>query len=139
MLWLINTNKRLLSQQDKGVYHIYKTREKKGIGHSLTPALALTATWILFTLDTVESGYTVKKGKVVLTQFGYLSFYLIGVPLPAIDSTQIKNLIWLSRTLVNVMGEYFANEIVQSCGKGYETEITEMGYSVFLDLMCVHR
>ena len=31
-----------------------------------------------------------------------------GVPLSALDSTQIKNLIWLSRTLVNVMGEYFA-------------------------------
>ena len=23
------------------------------------------------------------------------------------------------------MGEYFANEIVQSCGKGYETEVTK--------------
>ena len=46
-----------------------------------------------------------------------------GVPLPALDSTQIKNLIWLSRTLVNIMGEYFANEIVQSCGKGYETDL----------------
>ena len=75
-----------------------------------------------------------KKGKVVLTQFGYLSFLLSacivkhsGVPLPALDSKQIKNLIWLSRTLANVMGEYFANEIVQSCGKGYETEITKMG------------
>ena len=75
-----------------------------------------------------------KKGKVVLTQFGYLSFLLSawivkhsGVPLPALDSTQIKNLIWLSRTLVNVMGEYFANEIVRSCGKGHETDVTEMG------------
>ena len=29
--------------------------------------------------------------------------------------------------IVNVMGEYFANEIVQSCGKGYETEVTKMG------------
>ena len=50
-----------------------------------------------------------------------------GVPLPALDSKQIKNLIWFSRTLVNVMGEYFANEIVKSCGKGYETEVTKMG------------
>ena len=71
-------------------------------------------------------------GKVVLTQFGYLSFLVCtvkhsGVPLPALDSTQIKNLIWLSRTLVNVMGEYFANEIVQSRGKGYETEVTAIG------------
>ena len=73
---------------------------------------------------------TVKKGKVVLTQFGYVSFLLSacivnpsGVPLPALDSKQVKNLIWLSRTLVNVMGEYFSNEIVQSCGKWYETEV----------------
>ena len=50
-----------------------------------------------------------KKGKVVLTQFGYLSFLSLvctikhsGVPLPALDSSQIKNLIWLSKTLVNV-------------------------------------
>ena len=57
-----------------------------------------------------------------------------GVPLPALDSKQTKNLIWLSRTLVNVMEEYFANEIVQSCGKGYETEVTKMGlnYPLFL-------
>ena len=75
-----------------------------------------------------------KKGKVVLTQFGYLSFLLLvcivkhsDVPLPALDSKQIKNLIRLSRTLVNVMGEYFANEIVQSCGKWHETEVTAMG------------
>ena len=75
-----------------------------------------------------------KKGKVVLTQFGYLSFLLLvcivkhgDVPLPALDSKQIKNLIRLSRTLANVMGEYFANEIVQSCGKWYETEVTKMG------------
>ena len=56
-----------------------------------------------------------KKGKVVLTQFGYLSFLLIvcivkhsGVPLPALDSTEIKNLIRLARTLVDVMGEYLS-------------------------------
>ena len=62
-----------------------------------------------------------KKGKGVLTQFGYISFLFSacivkqsGVPLPALDSTQIENLIWLSRTLANVI-EYFANEIVQSC------------------------
>ena len=72
--------------------------------------------------------------KRFLTQFCYLVFSWSactvehsGVPLPALDSTQIKNLIWLSRTLVNVMGEYFGNEIVQSCGKVYETEITKMG------------
>ena len=78
--------------------------------------------------------YHYKNGKVVMTQFGYLSFLSLlciikpsGVPLPALDSTQIKNLIWLSRTLASVMGEYFANEIVQLCGKGYETEVTKMG------------
>ena len=27
------------------------------------------------------------------------------------------------------MGEYFANEIVQSCAKGYETEVTEMDWN----------
>ena len=77
--------------------------------------------------------YHCKKGKVVLTQFCYCSFLSLvcvvrhsGIPLPALDSTQIKNLIWLSRTLANVMGKYFANEIVQSCGKGYETEVTAM-------------
>ena len=60
--------------------------------------------------------YHCKKKKVVLTQFVYLSFLSLvcivkhsGVPLPALDSTQIKNLIWLSRTLGNVMGEYFAH------------------------------
>ena len=65
-----------------------------------------------------------KIGKDVLTQFHYISFLLLvciveyrGVPLPALDSTQIKNLIWPSRTLVDVMEEYFANKIVQSCGK----------------------
>ena len=73
-----------------------------------------------------------KKGMVVLTHL--VSFLLSacivkhsGVPLPALDSTQIKNLIWLSRALVNVMEEYFANEIVQSCGKEYETDVTKMG------------
>ena len=75
-----------------------------------------------------------KKGKVVLTQFGHLSFLLLvcivkhsDVPLSALDSKQIKNLIRLSRTLANIMGEYFANEIVQSCGKWHETEVTKMG------------
>ena len=69
-----------------------------------------------------------------MTQFGYLSFFSLvctvkhsGVPLPTLDSTQTKNLIWYSRTLANVMGEYFANEIVQSGGKGYLTEVTAMG------------
>ena len=60
-----------------------------------------------------------KKGNIVLTHFGYLSFYSYlsacvvkhsGVPLPALDSKQI----WFSRTLATVMGEYFANEIVQT-------------------------
>ena len=75
-----------------------------------------------------------KKGKEVLTQFGYLSVLSLvcivkhsDVPLPALDSKQIKNLIRLSRTLANVMGEYFANEIVQLCGKWYETEVTKIG------------
>ena len=74
------------------------------------------------------------KRKVVLTHYGYLSFLLLvcivkhsGVPLPALDFKQIKKLIWLSRILANVMGEYFANETVQSCGKGYETKVTKMG------------
>ena len=75
-----------------------------------------------------------KKGMVVLTQFGCFSFLLSacvvehsGVPLPALDSKQIKKLSWLSKTLANVMGEYIANEIVQSCGIGYETEVTALG------------
>ena len=75
-----------------------------------------------------------KKRKVVLSQFGYLSFLSLvcivkhsGIPLPALDSTQIKNLIRLSRSLANVMEECFANEIVQSCGKGCETEVTAVG------------
>ena len=75
-----------------------------------------------------------KKGKDVSAQYGDVSFPLLfcivkhsGVPLPALDSTQIKNLIWLSRTLANIMEECFANEIVQSCGKGCETEVTAMG------------
>ena len=50
-----------------------------------------------------------------------------GVLLPALDSTQINNLIWLFRTLANVVGEYFANEIAQSCGKEYKTEVATMG------------
>ena len=81
--------------------------------------------------------YHCKKGNVFLTQFGYLNFlslvYIVkhsGVPLPALDSTLIKNLILLSRTLENVMGQYFANEIVQSCGKGYETTQCERCFIV---------
>ena len=71
----------------------------------------------------VREAVDCKKGMVVLTEFDYFSFLLSacikhsGVPLAALNSKQIKNLIWLSRTLVNVMGEYFANEVVQSCGK----------------------
>ena len=72
--------------------------------------------------------------KGCLTQFGYLSFLShvcivkhSGVTLPALDPTQIRKLIWLSRTLANVMGEYFDNEIAQSCGKEYETEVATMG------------
>ena len=64
--------------------------------------------------------HTVKNGKIVLTQFGYLSFLLLvcivkhsWAPLPALDSKQIKNLIWLFRTLLNVMDECFVNEIAQ--------------------------
>ena len=37
---------------------------------------------------------------------------------PALDSTQIKSI-----------SKYFANEIVQLCGKGYENEVTAMGYN----------
>ena len=63
----------------------------------------------------------IKKGKVVLTQYGDLSFPLLvrivkhsGVPLPTSDSKQIKNSIWLSRTLANVTGEYFADELLSN-------------------------
>ena len=77
--------------------------------------------------------YHCKIGKVVLTQFRYFSFLLLvcivkhsGVPLPALDSKHAKNLSWLSRSLVDVMEEYFAIKIVQSCGKRYETEATKM-------------
>ena len=35
------------------------------------------------------------------------------------------------------MGEYFANDIVQSCGKGYETEVTK-NYPLFLTV-CIHN
>ena len=77
--------------------------------------------------------YDCKSGKVVLTQFGYLGYLLpgcivkhSGVPLSALDSTQINYLIWLSRTLVNVVEEYFAKEIVQPCSKRCKTEVTKM-------------
>ena len=47
-----------------------------------------------------------------MTQFGYIILLLIvyiikhsEVQMPALDSKQIKNLIWFSRSLVNVMGE----------------------------------
>ena len=68
-----------------------------------------------------------KKGNLKLRLFrlNWLSQFLLivyivnsEIPWPALDSTQVKNLIWPSRTLVNVMGEYFANEIGQSCEKG---------------------
>ena len=82
------------------------------------------------TVHTVKVEFTVKKERLFWLN-SFLSLVCIakhsGVPLPALDSTQIANLIWLSRTLDHVMGEYFGNEIVQSCGKGYETEVTAMG------------
>ena len=56
------------------------------------------------------------------------------VVLPALDSKQIKNFIWLSRTLVNVMEEYFANKIIQLCGKQHETEVTKLGKCAELNL-----
>ena len=77
--------------------------------------------------------YDCKSGKVVLTQFSYLGCLLpvcivkhSGVPPPALDCTQINNLTWLSRTLVNVMEEYFAKEIVQPCSERCKTEVTKM-------------
>ena len=51
---------------------------------------------------------------------------------------QIVNLIGLYRTLVNVVGEYFANEIVQSCGKVYETEVTKIELKVYRLFLTVH-
>ena len=68
--------------------------------------------------------YHCKNGKVVFTQFDYLSFLLFVCivkhsEVPLLDSKRIKNLIWLSRTLINLTEEYFANEIVQSCGKSH--------------------
>ena len=59
----------------------------------------------------------------IITELSVVVFVLLNAitvkshSLPALDSKQNKNLIRLSRTLVNVMGEYFANEIVKSCGK----------------------
>ena len=38
-----------------------------------------------------------------------------------------STVIRVSRTLENIMGECFANEIVQWCGKAYEIEVTKMG------------
>ena len=77
-----------------------------------------------------------------MTQFGYLSLLLLSALLNivesyclhALDSKQIKNYIWLSRTLVNVMEEYFANKIIQLCGKQHETEVTKLGKCAELNL-----
>ena len=61
-----------------------------------------------------------KKGNLKLRLFrlNWLSQFLLivyivnsEIPWPALDSTQVKNLIWPSRTLVNVMGEYFAKGV----------------------------
>jgi len=63
--------------------------------------------------------YTVKEKRLIWTKFGYLSFYLFciieysGVPLPV----YIPKMLRFSRTLVNVMGECFDNDILQHCGK----------------------
>ena len=88
--------------------HVTHTKQMQGGQNVVEVTLTLTVI------------YTRWKGKVVLIQCSYLSFFLSaciiehsGVPLSALDSKQIKNLIWLSRTLVNVMEGYFANEIVQ--------------------------
>ena len=65
-----------------------------------------------------------KKG-----QYFFCIIKYSGVPLPALHSK-------FSRTLVNIMGECFANEIVQWWGKRYEIEVTRMGmgqnYPLFL-------
>ena len=68
------------------------------------------------------------KKNAVLTQFGYFSFLLLVCwtewsPTTCFRFQTDYNLIWISRTLVNVMEEYFPNEIVQSCGKQHETEV----------------
>ena len=45
--------------------------------------------------------------------YGYFLSSIVkhsGVPLPALDSKQIKNLIWLSRTLANVMGANYVEK-----------------------------
>ena len=62
-----------------------------------------------------------KKGKgyfdsIWLPQFTLSACFVkhSGVPLPALNSKQVKDLICFSRTLANVMGKYFASEIVQS-------------------------
>ena len=77
--------------------------------HALSPYCWLTFTSVSYKLVSVVH---CKNAKVVLTQFGYITFLLIvciikhsEVQLPALDSKQIKNLIWFSRSLVNVMGE----------------------------------
>ena len=75
-------------------------------------------------------GVHYKKRRVVwfnlVTSVSYF-FCIIkysGVPLPALHSKVIR----VSRSLENIMGECFANEIVQWCGKGYEIEVTKMAF-----------
>ena len=72
---------------------------------------------------TVAIAITVRK-MVVLTQFGYFSFFLLsacivnhsGVPLPVLDSKQIKNVIWLSITDQQMSRKNtLLMKIVQSC------------------------
>ena len=108
------------------------------------------ATFLAF-LPQACNQFTVKKGNLrlfwlnsVTSIFFYLSTFIVkhsGVPLPALDSTQIYDWIWLSKILVNVMEEYFGSEIVQSCEKGNETKVTKMGsnYIRFLTVQEIYR
>ena len=77
-----------------------------------------------------------KKQNAVLTQFGYFSFLLLvswtqWSPTTCFRFQTDYNLIWISRTLVNVMEEYFPNEIVQSCVKQHETEVIKTVHLFF--------
>ena len=79
----------------------------------------------------VSSYIHCEKGKIVLTQYVYLSVLLTvcivkhsGVPLPALDSTQIKNLVWFSRTLVVVTRTLV---VVTSFSFHVEKEVTKIG------------
>ena len=92
-------------------------------------------TYIYSDVDTLRQLYHCKKGKVVLTQFPLTCLHSL-VPRPAWNEAIVcivkhsrvllpaldKNLIWLSQTSANVMGQY----IVQLCGKGYEIDLLKL-------------